>query len=171
MPDINAQTAAEAPVVDTLALRSALGQFATGVCIVAAPAIGDEPRPFAITVNSFASVSLDPPMVLWCVQKRSTTYDLWMATERFAISVLHAGQAHLCNRYAIRGNHSMPDGGEYRLSASGTPLINDAVATFDCRVHRIHDAGDHSLILADVVSFASDASRAPLIYLRGGILG
>ena len=171
MPDTTAQTAAEAPVVDTFAFRSALGQFATGVCIVSAPAMGEQPVPFAITVNSFASVSLTPPMILWCVQKASTTYPLWMAARQFGVSVLNDKQGALCERYAIRGNHAMPLDGSHTTSPLGTPLINDAVATFDCRVHRIVDAGDHSLILADVLAFDSDDARDPLIYVRGGFVG
>lgn len=171
MPDTTAQTATEAPVVDTFAFRTALGQFATGVCIVSAPATGDQPVPFAITVNSFASVSLTPPMILWCVQKNSTTYPLWMSAAQFGVSVLSNDQGALCERYAIRGNHAMPLDGSYAMSPLGTPLINGAVATFDCRVNGIHDAGDHSLILADVLAFDSDNSKPPLIYVRGDILG
>lgn len=110
-------------------------------------------------------------MVLWCVQKGSTTYEDWLVSEQFGISVLNADQGHLCERYAIRGNHPMSAAGDYYLSALGTPLIAEAVATFDCRVNRIHDAGDHSLILADVIAFDSDEQRQPLIYLRGRIHG
>ena len=65
----------------------------------------------------------------------------------------------------------MPLDGSHTTSPLGTPLINDAVATFDCRVHRIVDAGDHSLILADVLAFDSDDARDPLIYVRGGFVG
>ncbi|MEM6807650.1 MAG: flavin reductase family protein [Pseudomonadota bacterium] len=171
MPDSSAQPATDAPAVDPLALRKALGQFATGVCIVASPPVADEAQPFAITVNSFASVSLDPPMVLWSVQKDSTTYALWLETRQFGISVLAADQAALCDQFAVRGNHAMTDPDAYVLSGNGSPLVRGAVATFDCRVNAIHDAGDHKLILADVLAFASDASREPLIYVRGGVHG
>lgn len=171
MPDSSAQPATDAPAADSLALRTALGQFATGVCIVASPPVAGEAHPFAITVNSFASVSLHPPMVLWSVQKASTTYDLWLETRQFGISVLNAAQGELCERYATRGNHAMVRDGDYRLSPSGSPLIPDAVATFDCRVNAMHDAGDHKIIVADVLDFGHDASREPLIYVRGGFHG
>lgn len=171
MPDSSAQPATDAPAVDPLALRNALGQFATGVCIVASPPVAGERLPFAITVNSFASVSLDPPMVLWSVQKESTTYALWLETRQFGISVLAADQVAICDQFAVRGNHPMTDPETYTLSGNGSPLVRGAVATFDCRVNAIHDAGDHKVILADVLSFASDASRAPLIYVRGGVHG
>ncbi|MEM7612113.1 MAG: flavin reductase family protein [Pseudomonadota bacterium] len=174
MPDdIPSQSIAEPQLLtpESTELRRALGQFATGVCIVSAPPIADEADPFAITVSSFASVSLTPPMILWCVQKLSTTYQLWMDSPQFGVSVLNANQRDLCDRYAVRGNHAMHEPSDYRLSARGTPLIPDAVATFDCQVNAIHDAGDHSLILADVLAFDADESTAPLIYVRGGIHG
>lgn len=171
MPDSSAQPATEASAAATLALRTALGQFATGVCIVASPPVAGEAHPFAITVNSFASVSLDPPMVLWSIQKASTTYELWLETRRFGISVLNAAQGALCERYAVRGNHAMVGAGDYRLSPNGSPLIPDAVATFDCSVNAIHDAGDHKIIVADVLGFAHDETRQPLIYVRGGFHG
>ncbi|MEL6949681.1 MAG: flavin reductase family protein [Pseudomonadota bacterium] len=171
MPDSSAQPATDAPAVDPLALRKALGQFATGVCIVASPPVADEAQPFAITVNSFASVSLDPPMVLWSMQKDSTTYALWLETQQFGISVLAADQAALCDQFAVRGNHAITDAESFTLSDNGSPLMFGAVATFDCRVNAIHDAGDHKIIVADVLAFASDASREPLIYVRGGVHG
>lgn len=171
MPDSSAQPATDAPAADTLALRTALGQFATGVCIVASPPVADEAHPFAITVNSFASVSLDPPMVLWSVQKASATYELWLETPQFGISVLSAAQGPLCEQFAVRGNHAMTDAEQYAMSPNGSPLIPGAVATFDCRVNTIHDAGDHKIIVADVLGFAHDESRQPLIYVRGGFHG
>lgn len=171
MPDSSAQPAPDASATDTLALRTALGQFATGVCIVASPPVAGEAHPFAITVNSFASVSLDPPMVLWSVQKESTTYDLWLETRQFGISVLSDTQGALCDRYATPGNHAMAHETDYRLSPNGSPLIAGAVATFDCRVNTIHDAGDHKIIVADVLAFEHDASPEPLIYVRGNFHG
>lgn len=171
MPDSSAQPATDAPAADTLALRAALGQFATGVCIVASPPVAGETHPFAITVNSFASVSLAPPMVLWSVQKASATYALWLETRQFGISVLNDAQGALCERFAVRGNHSMTDPAEYVRSPNGSPLLPGAVATFDCRVNAIHDAGDHKIIVADVLGFAHDESRPPLIYVRGDFHG
>ena len=171
MPDSSTQPAPEPQATDTLALRAAFGQFATGVCIVASPPAGEADLPFAITISSFASVSLRPPIVSWCIQKSSTTYALWMATQQFGISVLNEMQGAVCERFAVRGDHAMSDPGDYVLSPNGSPLVPGAVATFDCRVNAIHDAGDHKLILADVLAFTSDETHRPLIYVRGGIVG
>lgn len=150
-------------------LRAALSQFATGVCIVAANGASAHPAPFAITVNSFASVSLTPPLILWSVQKSSTTYDMWLRAETFGVSVLNATQASLCERFAIRDNHTMPDDQSYHISDSGNPLIHDAVATFDCTTQARHDAGDHTIIVARVDALAHDTTHEPLIYLRGDV--
>ncbi|MEO0575334.1 MAG: flavin reductase family protein [Pseudomonadota bacterium] len=155
--------------IDPRDLRTALSQFATGVCIVAANGVAQHPAPFAITVNSFASVSLAPPLVLWSVQKSSTTYPYWLETDTFGISVLNAGQAALCERYAIRDNHTMPTDETYALSAAGNPLITDAIATFDCSVDALHDAGDHTIIVARVDALVHDVTQEPLIYFRGDV--
>ena len=80
-------------------------------------------------------------------------------------------QGPLCERFAVRGNHPMSDAGDYVLSSNGSPLLPGSVATFDCRVNAIHDAGDHKIIVADVLAFAHDESRQPLIYVRGGFHG
>lgn len=150
-------------------LRFAFGQFATGVCIVSAPAPSLSGHAFAITVNSFATVSLKPPMISWCVQKDSTSYPLWMASQTFAVSVLNQSQGALCHYFAIRGNHPIQDESAFRESGQGNPVVIDALATFDCRVNAIHDAGDHSLILADVIDYQTDDSQGPLVYHRGAI--
>ncbi|MEL6868546.1 MAG: flavin reductase family protein [Pseudomonadota bacterium] len=151
------------------ALRTALGQFATGVCIVSCADDTAHPTPFAITVNSFASVSLEPALVLWCIQKQSTTYELWMRAKQFGISVLNEQQSDLCNRFALRGNHAMGAAGDYEFSTAGNPLIVGAVATFDCDTDAHHDAGDHTIIVARVRNFTSDESQQPLIYARGAV--
>ncbi|MEN7342039.1 MAG: flavin reductase family protein [Pseudomonadota bacterium] len=148
-------------------LRDAFGQFATGVTIVSAPALPDTDSGFAITVNSFASVSLQPPLISWCIQKDSTSYPLWMDASNFAVSILNAHQGELCRHFAIRDNHLIHKHQAFTVSALGNPVVKQALAIFDCRVRAVHDAGDHSLILADVLNFDSSDTHAPLVYHRG----
>ncbi|MEL7296677.1 MAG: flavin reductase family protein [Pseudomonadota bacterium] len=150
-------------------LRRAYGQFATGVCIVSSRALPDTGAPFAITVNSFATVSLAPPMISWCVQKDSTSYPLWLDSDDFAVSILNSRQAALCEQFAIRGNHLIHDLAPFQQSALGNPVVREALATFECKVNNVHDAGDHSIIVADVLDFSSDERHAPLTYFRGAI--
>ncbi|MEM8548962.1 MAG: flavin reductase family protein [Pseudomonadota bacterium] len=151
-------------------LREALGQFATGVCVVTSPGTTEAPAPFAITVNSFAAVSLEPPLILWSIQKSATTYALWCDTVTFAVNILNADQADVCARFAIRGNHGLPHAGDYIDTAAGNPAIPGALAVFDCHTTERIDAGDHTILLASVSDVRVDNVPAPLIYHRGDIL-
>ncbi|MFK8053156.1 MAG: flavin reductase family protein [Woeseiaceae bacterium] len=165
MPNEPKNNAFSAPKQD---LRTAFGQFTTGVCIVSAPAT-DETDAFAITVNSFATVSLEPPLISWCVQKDSTSYALWMKSREFAVSILSSSQGSLCHHFAIRGNHIIEPDQPFELASNGNPHVVEALANFDCRVKKMHDAGDHTLIVAEVVDFQSASTQEPLIYFRGDI--
>lgn len=147
--------------------RHALGRFATGVTVVT---VQSDLGPMGITANSFASVSLDPPLVLWCIQKGSTTYQLWLETRDFAISVLNENQEALCRRFAVRGEHAVRHPGEFTSSAAGNPVIEDAVAVFDCVTEAIHNAGDHSIIVARVTDYATRPNARPLIFFGGDVL-
>ncbi|MEM9172217.1 MAG: flavin reductase family protein [Pseudomonadota bacterium] len=164
----------QAPAGELLAptaadLRHALGQFATGVCVIACPGVTDHPTPFAITVNSFASVSLDPALVLWSIQKDSSSYRLWCDAQQFGISVLNASQASLCHRYAEPGQHTLTDSDDHADSPLGNPVMPDAVAVFDCTISARHDAGDHTIIVSKVEALQVNDNRDPLIYLRGRV--
>lgn len=166
----NKTTAAPGSVdfADTRALRDAFGRFATGVCIASARMPGGEA--FGITVNSFASVSLEPPLVLWCIQKHSTTYPLWLETRDFAMSVLNDGQESICRRFALRGEHAARNPDEFAENRSGNPVIRDAVAVFDCVTEAMHDAGDHEIIVARVTDYTTRPDLKPLLFFGGDVL-
>ncbi|MEL7310070.1 MAG: flavin reductase family protein [Pseudomonadota bacterium] len=151
------------------AYRCALGQFPTGVCLVSARGLDADPDPFAITVSSFVSVSLEPPLVSWCLQHDSSSFPLWAATERFAISVLTAHQQHLCDHFAQRGNHIIGDLPHFVTSPEGNPWVRNACANFDAEVSARFDAGDHEIIVAKVCHFESNPDRSPLIYHQGRV--
>ena len=91
--------------IDTGALRRLLGQFATGVCVVSAR--DPEGVPFGITVNSFVSVSLEPPLIAWSVQNSATLFDLWTQANAFAVSILAEDQADVAERYAASGHRQL----------------------------------------------------------------
>lgn len=125
--------------------RNALGQFATGVTVVTA--LTDE-GPTGMTANSFTSVSLAPPLVLWCLSGRSQRYDVFSRAERYALNVLHSGQYELAMAFAKDGGHfteanSLP-------GLHGVPLLRDAIAVFECRLDKSVKAGDHSIIIGEV---------------------
>ncbi|MEL6300826.1 MAG: flavin reductase family protein [Pseudomonadota bacterium] len=152
---------------DAAAYRCALGQFPTGVCIVSSRGCVEHSNPFAITVSSFVSVSLEPRLISWCIQHRSTSYSLWMASRDFSVSVLAADQAALCEDYARKGQHAIADDDRFETTVSGNPAVRDACATFDARTVATHDAGDHTIIVAEVVDFAATPDRPALIYHQG----
>lgn len=149
---------------DTVAYRRALGTFATGVCVVTA----DTPEgPLGITVNSFTSVSLEPRLILWCLDERSERWPVFAAAERFAVHVLDAGDEAEARRFA-RGVARL-DASEFTRSASGQPRLARAAATFECATHDRVQAGDHMVIFGRVEAF--EASDAPVLTFHRGRYG
>jgi flavin reductase (DIM6/NTAB) family NADH-FMN oxidoreductase RutF len=148
---------------DARALRNALGRFATGVCLVTT--IAEDGSARALTINSFASVSLDPPLVLWSLQNDSEVYPLYAQAQRFAICVLSEEQTPLSVQYATKNGHAMTDA-HYYAGVQGVPLIHDALATFECELETTHVGGDHLIIVGRVLSFAH-GDGAPLVFFGG----
>ncbi len=148
---------------DEKAFRQCLGKFATGVAVVTcSDAAGD---PCGITANSFSSVSLDPPLVLWNIAKVSNSLDAYLNAEHFAINVLSAKQQALSSHFA-RSDHTMFNGVEYTLSNAGVPLLPATIATLHCRTHQIHDCGDHFVVIGEVVAHQS-TDADPLLFYSG----
>lgn len=147
------------------ALRAALGQFATGVCVLS----GREPdrTPFGMTINSFGSVSLDPPLVMWTLDNNTADLARYLSCERFCVSVLSRDQAALCFAFADDRLDRF-EGLSWSDSPGGCPAVPGALARFDCRVESIQDAGDHKLVLA-ALSGLSVPGGEPLVYQGGRI--
>jgi flavin reductase (DIM6/NTAB) family NADH-FMN oxidoreductase RutF len=120
----------------------------------------------AITVNSFASVSLDPPLILWCAHRRSQRFETFANAEVFTVSVLDATHEEVSSRLAQPGDHHLA-GIPLVDTACGAPALADALAVFECRRHALYDGGDHAVILGRVVQFAFRYIGAPLIFFRG----
>jgi flavin reductase (DIM6/NTAB) family NADH-FMN oxidoreductase RutF len=148
--------------LDARAFRLALGRFPTGVCVVTA--VNGAER-VGITVSSFNSVSLDPPLVLWSLLRSSPSLTAFKSADRFAISVLAADQAEISNRFASRIPHKF-DGVAVCEGLAGIPLIDGAAAHFECRTWKHYDGGDHVIILGEVERFASWL-RSPLVFAAG----
>ena len=161
--------------IDTRELRNAFGCFATGITIVTT--LNEKGEAVGITANSFTSVSLDPPLLLWCLDRRSTTFETFNACKAFVVTVLDINAAPLASRFAMKAGHSA-EGVDTVPTELGPPTFSDALAVFECDVYARQDAGDHVVILGKVRRFTrllidDGAGSGPLLYYRGryGVLG
>lgn len=150
-----------APHDDPRAYRDALGAFATGVTVVTTDSADG---PIGITANSFSSVSLDPPLVLWSPAKSSKRFIYFFGTRHFAIHVLDGHQRELCDGFTR--DKAAFDGLDWTAHENGTPLINACLARFECTLEASHDAGDH-VILIGRVQRAAFRSGLPLLFQAG----
>ena len=149
---------------DTRAFRQALGTFPTGVAVITT--LTPAKRPLGITVNSFTSVSLEPPMVLWCLDKKSERYQTFTVAKGFTISVLGAAHEEVSARLARPGSHSL-DNIPLIETKLGPPALADALAYFECASEAVHEGGDHGILVGRVLRFARHEAGAPLVYFRG----
>lgn len=145
------------------ALRDTLGQFATGVTVVTTrDAAG---MPVGMTVNSFNSVSLEPALVLWSIDKQSLGYDAFTRQEHFAVHVLKADQQHISNLFAGRGADKFGQV-HWHPGPDGVPQLDDCAAHFHCRLAQCIDGGDHTILLGEVLEFTANGGE-PLVFHRG----
>lgn len=146
---------------DSRAFRDALGRFGTGVTVITC---ATSTGPLGITANSFASVSLKPPLVLWSPAKSSSRYPFLMAAERFAIHVLGEEQADLCSAFARDGDAF--DRFAWHHGDHGVPLLDGCLSRFECRQVAVHDGGDHSVVIGHVEKVTT-REGAPLLFQAG----
>lgn len=148
---------------DTRAFRSTLGAFPTGVAVVTARS--RDGRPIGITINSFASVSLDPPLILWSQALVSPTHDEYSAADTLIINILAETQRDISTHFA-RPQDDKFSGIDWDIAPCGTPRLAGCAATLYCRRSRRYEGGDHTIHLCEVNTFESH-DRAPLIFCRG----
>ncbi|MEM1004380.1 MAG: flavin reductase family protein [Pseudomonadota bacterium] len=143
------------------AFREALGCFGTGVTVITTQT---ERGPRAITVNSFSSVSLDPPLVLWCLAKDSNRYGAFCDCQHYSIHVMSQEQQEQALRFARNGaDFSHMD---WRADDAGRPQLSNCLARFDCRLHARHEAGDHEIVVGHVDQVMYRTGKG-LIFKRG----
>jgi len=144
--------------------RAALGMFATGVTVVTAR--GGRGQPVGLTANSFNSVSLDPPLVLWSLSTRSLSMAVFRAGSHYAVNVLGAHQQALAQRFATTGRDRWA-GVAWRPGVTGAPLIDGAVAHFECFNRSSYAEGDHVIFVGQVEHCDHDPAAAPLLFHGG----
>ena len=150
--------------IDPMTYRQAAGMFATGVLVITT---GNEGQYRAVTVNSFTSVSLDPTLLLFCLDNRSRTLPLLQECGSFTANVLRDDQEHISRMFASSKSEATMDDVQYDLGVVGTPTINGCLAHFHCRVVDTHIAGDHTIVFGRVEDATYDEPGKPLIFFRG----
>jgi flavin reductase (DIM6/NTAB) family NADH-FMN oxidoreductase RutF len=155
---------------DGAALRRALGSFVTGVTVVTARCeAGGRPTLVGLTVNSFSSVSLDPPLVLWSMKRSNPNLRLMQRASHYAVNVLAQAQADLCRHFAQPRPDRFAEV-SYDEGLGGAPLLPASAASFECRQHAQVDGGDHVIFIGRVERFRR-AEAEPLIFYDGGHWG
>ncbi|MEV0200218.1 flavin reductase family protein [Nonomuraea sp. NPDC050691] len=155
--------------LDALRFRQVLGRFATGVVAITAldPATGS---PCGLAANSFTSVSLDPPLVAFCVAHTSTSWPRVRDAEVVTVNVLAEHQQPVCVQMATRGGDKFA-GLKWTGSPGGNPVLDGALAWIDCSIEAEHPAGDHVIVVARVLQLDVHADGGPLVFFRGGYGG
>lgn len=151
--------------VEPGALRAVLGRFATGVAVVTA--FGPDGGPLGMTVNSFTSVSLDPPLVLYCANRASRLFPAFTQARAFAVNILAESQDEVSRRFARQGLDRF-GALRYEAGEAGAPVLADSIAVLECTTESVVPAGDHALVLGRVSAAAAVAgAAAPLVFYDG----
>lgn len=144
-------------------LRDACGAFATGVTVVTT--MGPD-GPLGITANSFSSLSIDPPLVMWAPATRSARFDAFTQAQRFTIHILNAEQLDLAAAFARSGSDPFADAG-WAQGPTGVPEFSGCAAMFRCTRHAVHPGGDHAIVVGRVDSLEHDPTPHPLVFHAG----
>ncbi|HZH27176.1 MAG TPA: flavin reductase family protein [Azospirillaceae bacterium] len=150
--------------IDQRMFRDALGFFATGIAVVTTT--DGTGAPIGLTVNSFTSVSLDPPLVLFCIDRGTQCLEAFAQTGRFAVNILEEGQRAISARFASPVADRF-DRVEYTPGLGGCPLLAGCLSTLECELRAVHDGGDHVILVGEVVRLAHAGGGRPLLYFRG----
>lgn len=144
--------------------RNALGSFATGITVISA--LGPRHEKLGNTVNSFTSVSLEPPLILWCMGRHAMSLKSYLSTDHFAVNVLADDQEAISARFAKTGIDKW-DGVTFEAWQTGCPILAGCAAVFECRTRHTYMGGDHVIFVGEVLNAAYDGTKAPLVFHRG----
>ncbi len=144
--------------------RDALGAFATGITVVTTT--DQNGKPFGMTANSFSSVSLNPPLILWSAGDHSEGYETFCDCEHFAVHILRSDQQDLSNIFATKGSDKFASV-SWVPGQLGSPLLEDCSVRFECRKEANYPGGDHTILVGRVVHFDNFGDQSPLIFHMG----
>ena len=150
-----------------LRLREALGNFVTGVTVITTR---HDDELHGLTANSFSSVSLDPPLVLFSLSRTADCFAAFESADCFAVTVLRSDQEAMSTRFATKDADKWSDVA-WRPGEVGCPLLDGAIATFECRVRARHEGGDHIIYVGEIVTFDQGREGEPLAFFRGRYAG
>lgn len=154
-----------APTLDAAHLKQVMGHFCTGVTIVTAMD-GDDPVGF--TAQTFQSLSLDPPLVLFCPQKTSSTWPRIQSAGSFCVNILGDDQEALCRAFAASGSDKYRGVGWKPGPATGAPVLGGVIAWVEASIESEHDGGDHVIVIGRIVDLRVEHEGRPLVFYRGG---
>ncbi len=157
------------------ALRAALGHYATGVAVVTTT--GPDRRPAGMTINSFGSLSLDPPLILWCLRRRSTSLATFTSADHFAVNVLAADQEQVARRFAVQGQGQAQSqardrfrGHGWHRGPRGLPVLDEGLGVFISRRLRHIHGGDHVIVIGLLEEYRVTPGKSPLVFYTGRYL-
>jgi len=160
-PSHEAQRLASSPI-DGETFKAVLGNFASGVVLVTAMLDGE---PVGLTAQSFMSLSLDPPLVMFCPAKTSKSWPKIRRAKHFAANILSEGQQHLSSQFARSGGDKFA-GVSWQPGPSGAPLVDGVLAHIDCTIDAVHNGGDHDIVVGRVLHLDAEPDRKPLVFFR-----
>lgn len=149
---------------DSKDFRNVLGAFPTGVTVITTK--DTEGKRYGVTANSFNSVSLDPPLVLWSIGKSSSSYDAFMAAEFFNIHILASDQEAVSNNFAKSGGDKYAEI-DYTDGVAGAPVIAGCAAVMQCKIEHQYEGGDHIILVGRVMEYSYEQEKASLVFSRG----
>lgn len=165
--DLRAVGEDERAPVGPAEFRAVLGNFASGVTVVTAPAAEGEDGPAGFACQSFASLSLDPPLVTFMVARTSTTWPRIARAGVFCVNILGAGQGELCRQFAVSGADKFAGVGHRPAPVTRSPQLDGVPAWIDCRIHAVHTGGDHLIVVGRVLALGAAGEDGPLLFHKG----
>jgi flavin reductase (DIM6/NTAB) family NADH-FMN oxidoreductase RutF len=145
-------------------LRRVMGHFATGVTVITT--FSKEGKLHGLTANAVSSLSLEPPLLIICVDKKAESYASFEESRVFTVNILAQDQEDISRRFAVSGGEKF-EGVAFRRGANGAPILNGALAHLECKLHAVFDGGDHTIYLG-LIEEAETREARPLLFFRGG---